>query len=161
MNACAKEVDNYDKTATTDHIKSVGCRAPFQEVDSNVPICSTMKDMMLAQYSISLENFDSHPYLRPCNSMQNIKFSYEDNGKREWAAGVIRFWPMKPTHYFKEIEQTKAIPFLDLVGNVGGFIGIFIGHSVVQLLQFILCCGNKISEAFFRPYWKNNELDKN
>ena len=151
---CFEGVDKYDATAIKDHVMSVGCRAPFQMVNSEIPICSTSKDMHLAQYSVSLENFDSNPYPRPCNSMENIKFSYEDNGVHEWGPGFVRLWPLKPSYYFKEIEQTKAIPFLDLVGNVGGFIGIFIGHSVLQLLQFILSCGNKINQTFFRPYWK-------
>ena len=70
--------------------------------------------------------------------MENIKLNYDDNLRRDLHTGLIRFSPLKPTNYFKEIEQTKAIPFLDLIGNVGGFIGIFIGHSVLQLLQSML-----------------------
>ena len=148
------------------HVKSIGCRTPFQKVDIDVPICSTMEDMQLAQYSISLENFDDNPYPRPCNSMENIKFSYEDNARKEFHTGIVRFSPLKPTDHFKEIEQTKAIPFLDLVGNVGGFIGIFIGHSVLQLLQAILIFTSKMNKKLFRRYgnwnmvriWKWNIL---
>ena len=130
--------ETYDQNVVEDHIKKIGCRTPFQKVDFEVPICSTGKNMQLAQYSISLENFDNHPYPRPCNSIENIKFNYDDNPRRDSYAGLIRFSPLKTTNYFKEIEQTKAIPFLDLIGNVGGFIGIFIGHSVLQLLQSML-----------------------
>ena len=155
---CLEDQQNYDKTLIEDHVKSIGCRTPFQEVDIDVPICSTMEDMRLAQYDISLENFDDNLYPRPCNSMESIKFSFEDNERREFKTGVVRFWPLKPTNHFKEIEQTKAIPFLDLVGNVGGFIGIFIGHSVLQLLQSMLIFINKMNQKFFKPYGKENVI---
>ena len=153
---CSKDENDYDKRAVEEHVQSIGCRTPFQEVDVDVPICTSVEDMRKAHFPISLENFDNQPYPRPCNSIDNIKFSYEDHELRNNKAGVVRFWPLKPSNYFKEIEQARAIPFLDLVGNVGGFIGIFIGHSVLQLLQSMLGCMDKMEQKFFKPYWKRN-----
>ena len=71
--------ENYDQNVIEDHITKIGCRTPFQKTDSEIPICSTGKNMQLAQYSISLENFDSHTFPRPCNSIESIKFNYEGN----------------------------------------------------------------------------------
>ena len=35
--------ENYDQIVIEDHIKKIGCRTPFQKVDFDMPICSTLR----------------------------------------------------------------------------------------------------------------------
>ena len=38
---------------------------------------------------------------------------------------------------FRDTIQTKAYPFDSLVGNMGGYMGLFLGYSLVQVPNFI------------------------
>ena len=145
---CMHNWKNYDTIEMEKHVTNIGCRTPFQKLSKYMPICSSMELMKEAHQSISLEHFNDLNHPRPCKSMENIDYRHEDYESRDFHTGIVRFWPVKSTHYFKEIEQTRAIPFLDLVGNVGGFIGIFVGHSVLQLLQAVLGWINNLERKF-------------
>ena len=36
-----------------------------------------------------------------------------------------------------EVEQTRALTFLGMFGNAGGYVGIFLGCALMQLPEFI------------------------
>ena len=38
--------------------------------------------------------------------------------------------------YFQEITYTKSFGLESFISNVGGFIGIFLGYSIMQLPEF-------------------------
>ena len=38
---------------------------------------------------------------------------------------------------FRDTIQTKAYPFDSLVGNMGGYMGLFLGYSLVQVPNLI------------------------
>ena len=39
---------------------------------------------------------------------------------------------------FREVEQIRAYDFESLVGNVGGYIGMFLGYAISNLPRFFL-----------------------
>ena len=38
---------------------------------------------------------------------------------------------------FMEVEQTRALPFLGMFGNAGGYVGMFLGCALMQLPDFL------------------------
>ena len=54
----------------------------------------------------------------------------------------IRLWFRSNT--FMEIKQIKAYNFENLVGNAGGYVGLFLGYSVIQLPYFATVIYQKI-----------------
>ena len=40
---------------------------------------------------------------------------------------------------FEEIQYIRAIPFENWLSNVGGFVGIFLGYSMIQFPEFLIC----------------------
>ena len=50
---------------------------------------------------------------------------------------------------FRDIVQTKSYTFEGLVGNVGGYIGLFLGCSLVQIPDFLLFISRKIKKTIF------------
>ena len=79
--------------------------------------------------------------------MESVSYKYDGHRIRDWQKGFIQFWPPRSSSNFKEIAQSKAIPFLELVANVGGFIGILVGQSVLQLLYATLSCINNLKSS--------------
>ena len=47
---------------------------------------------------------------------------------------------------FKEVQQVKAFGIESLVGNVGGYIGLFLGLSIIQLPTFFIFLAKKIDD---------------
>ena len=70
--------------------------------------------------------------------MEDIRYAYEeiDYGKDgEWFSVKISL----PSG-FKEIRQTKAIDEQALIGNMGGYIGLFLGQYGRIIWYISLCC---------------------
>ena len=38
---------------------------------------------------------------------------------------------------FMEVEQTRALTFLGMFGNAGGYVGMFLGCALMQLPDFL------------------------
>ena len=52
--------------------------------------------------------------------------------------------------YFQEIEYTRNFGLESFISNVGGFIGIFLGYSIMQFPEFLGFFGKNYSEFQFR-----------
>ena len=110
-----------------------------------------------------------HRFGTPCKTMENVGYIFDDvvepprrdvaipakrgdvvtqPGGRDISSRIEYF---RPNFRFKEIIQSKAIPFLDLVGNVGGFIGIFVGYSVLQFFEIVLGRIQTMKPLFIKP----------
>ena len=48
----------------------------------------------------------------------------------------VRLWFR--SNRFMEIKQVKAYNFQNLVGNGGGYMGLFLGYSIAQLPSMIM-----------------------
>ena len=44
--------------------------------------------------------------------------------------------------YYEEIRQVEDFGALDFVSNVGGFIGLFLGYSIMQIPELLGMCRN-------------------
>ena len=53
-----------------------------------------------------------------------------------------------PSQEYKEIEQVRAYDVQSLVGNVGGYIGLFLGYALRELPTFLLLGYNAICYSF-------------
>ena len=64
--------------------------------------------------------------------------------------------------YYEEIKEIKEFGFEDFISGMGGFIGIFLGYSMMQIPQLIGTAVRKIRvvAAGLQNYWKAC-LDRN
>ena len=60
---------------------------------------------------------------------ENLKAG--EDGRNFWISLVV------PNKSFKEFSQTKAIDLQALIGNVGGYIGLVFGTSIISILPYI------------------------
>ena len=118
---CMDDTTSFDEVVMDGHLKHIGCRAPYQKSKSNLPICCT-KEKITQAMQVSLDT-----NRRPCIAMSNIQFSYEDTEEEKFGKGQFTFGVFSFQDQVKVIQQIEEIPFLILVGNAGGFVGIFLG----------------------------------
>ena len=53
---------------------------------------------------------------------------------RSYFGVTVRF----PELDFKETRQVKAFDFNDLLGNIGGYIGMFLGYALLNLAYYLV-----------------------
>ena len=92
---------------------------------------------MEAQYII--DNFDRFMNLheKPCDDMLVLTIDSVDNNPNPKPSDIaIKF--VYSTQLYEEIQYTRAIGFESWLSNVGGFVGIFLGYSMMQFPEFLL-----------------------
>ena len=92
---------------------------------------------MEAQYII--DNFDKFLNLieKPCDDMLVLTIDSVDNNPNPKPSDIaIKF--VYSTQLYEEIQYIRAIGFESWLSNVGGFVGIFLGYSMMQFPDILL-----------------------
>ena len=80
---------------------------------------------MIRNYKTTLKS-----YISPCTQMEiSGKFDREEDN--EWEDPRIKF--LYDESDYEEMTNTKGFDFESFVSGVGGFIGIFLGYSILQI----------------------------
>ena len=82
-------------------------------------------------------------YDKPCRLVEKIMYFYDEyvegfrntvrSNNETWYEILLNF---QGTTYM-EIEQSRAYDFNNLIGNGGGYIGVFLGVALIQLPSFL------------------------
>ena len=109
------------------------CRAPYVAKTSNLdtlPICvgkAAIQKAMIGNRNYQLENI-----VPPCEALVSVDYDYSESEfskENHIASSTIGIWLRFPER-LKVITHRKEISFHALVGNCGGYIGLFLGNYV-------------------------------
>ena len=125
-------------------IKKKKCRAPYQIWIPEYPICDNMEKMAKANFHIR----DRDDYPPPCQHIEKNSYDFEEydvedldpsspisksylshmttNDTFSVAVGLMN-------SKFKLITHKQAYDFQTLIGNCGGYIGLILGKSFIQI----------------------------
>lgn len=120
---CIKDWKHYDTLLSNHQIEEAGCRTPYQTKAVNKSICTSSKQMKMAQISVSNKLPTDFP--PPCLEMSIIDYNFEEfdhGGNGEWF-----YISIFPTDRYRLIKQSEVIDIHSLIGNSGGYIGLFLG----------------------------------
>ena len=118
---CISDDLNYDEIILTEHLEKVGCKAPYQKTTKDLAICNS-KDTLYGAKHDAREFQNSRA---ACTSASTITFTYEE---------VDLHFDDKFFSYIyfpgqiKEIVMVQAVDIHSAIGNVGGYIGLFLGN---------------------------------
>ena len=124
---CTKDVARYDELVLYEHIKGNGCRAPYQNAPEEFSICSTRKQIEQSLYDLNAVHNKYYP--PPCESVSKIdfditEFEFNVTGEKMFSLSVVF------TDEMKIISQSKAVDINSFIGNIGGYIGLFLGKLI-------------------------------
>ena len=161
------EIPDYDSKIKEVIYNDVGCR-PFYVNNSNVKeICSSKEQMQnLSERLLSVfHRFSgSEIGVPPCTEVQRIQMEYlsepKDVTTREEITSnyldeierindtwfEIRY-DIK-TDTFKEIKQNRAYSAQSLIGNVGGYLGLLVGFSFIDMIDAFTSILAKLKKLF-------------
>ena len=118
---CTQDWKFYDNLVLEKHIRSTGCRAPYQSPYKEFPICSTMEDIKNSIYEY--HEVRSKYYPKACQRISKIDLHVEAST----AKGKYEFVIDYPDD-LKLITQNKEVDAHALIGNMGAYIGLFLGN---------------------------------
>ena len=127
---CLSEESVYDQSILKKHTSIKGCRVPYLNVDNSFPVCNTTNDIKNAKLTFGKTKTIDH--LKPCNRISKLKFEDSYTNKfKDWSV-YINF-----PEDVKTIVQSKEVDIHSLIGNVGGYLGLFMGYAIVQIPSVI------------------------
>ena len=114
-------------------IKNLGCRPAFVTSPSNWPRCNNWNHFKNCRWD--------DDYVEACTQVEKIFYTYEEYDKGDASGMEGGFFDLKFNFQGKtymEIEQTRDYDLQSLIGNAGGYVGLFLGVCLLQLPQLSL-----------------------
>jgi hypothetical protein len=128
-------------------IDKIGCKAPYWVTNRSIPVCSNVTYMRKAHEPFKYYTWTefTDEIQEPCQTIETIGVTYSEdyydhiypNGtaKEKVFDIILRFRDMPR---FKQIKQVRSYDFASTYGNAGGYIGIYVGWSFLQIPEFII-----------------------
>ena len=122
---CIANWGDYDNFLMNTHLDELDCIVPY--LKRGKPICSSPVKMMESRYDLDT----IRKKFNPCQEMINVEIGYIDmvqdyNVSDE---GPLILHIQYPDQ-MKIITQARSVDLHALIGNIGGYIGLFLGASM-------------------------------
>ena len=135
IQACNKNWKEDDESMMLQEIKKIGCKPSFLEIGTNFPICKSQVQLKM------FAEFNASNYKPPCKSIQKILYSYDENEPLEewveqWMGQINKVFGVAiefTDGTYMEIEQVRDYGIHDVVGDIGGYLGLFLGFALLQI----------------------------
>ena len=139
---CVRNYQDYDRTVVNTRIDRLGCRPRYLQPSRNTTICKTMETLKEAMV-VSNVDFVADDAIQPCLSIGDIRVSQGTAyNPGQMSKGPDATWlSMTPPKKIRMIQQVKDVSIQTVIGNAGGYIGLFLGKcyfaaNVVFVLKY-------------------------
>ena len=143
-NPCHSDWLNDDEKILRDMASTIGCVPPYLHHELDGSKC--VEQNQLISWRDNLTRFHHTPSIKemmPCRAIRSQRFtskiSTEAGNEKNVFYVVVRY-----PEYYMEIKHVRQYNFEGLVGNAGGYLGLFLGYA---LLQFPACAVMAYSAA--------------
>ena len=122
---CISDSMSYDDLKLKEMVKNVGCRAIYHNLHYDIPICNRTEELVKFD-AIDIEDVKIP---RPCEEFPQVSFKLI----RIWVGDMYGYYPLQIQFpkKMKLITQQQAIDIHALIGNIGGYIGLFLGEHAM------------------------------
>ena len=151
FNAPCYGLEDYDDFVISGIMKRVGCRVPFTALNEELPICSTQEDMKNISDRVIEYYYGSVQDILPCNEIQQIQFDFVEvdysrifdfGNNYDFSFGWFMIRLEFQSLTYKEITCVQKYCIESLVGNAGGYVGLFVGYTLRELPFIIVSIYN-------------------
>ena len=135
---CDERLDDDDAKFQETLIKYANCTPVYwrrhQVDDLSQNNCKSKKDLQIANVLIQEYRTVLKSYHSPCNQME-VFCKYDKEERNLGDDRNVKF--LYADTVYEEIQNTKSFDLESFVSGVGGFIGIFLGYSILQLPELL------------------------
>ena len=129
---CIPEGYNFDQIFLDDHLERVGSKAPYHKTNKSFEICVLQKKMKEASFDLAKTEIQ----MKACASLSTLTFTYDETDLYGYGSDFFGIKLDYPRQY-KETTMIRAIDIQTLIGNAGGYIGLFLGKSIKVSLKLM------------------------
>ena len=123
---------SFDDMVLDAHIISKGCNVPYLRGIKNFSKCHKKENVKSLFYDYTLVQNKYYPV--SCQRLSKIVYEvnrYDQYGQyRDYDSGTWELVIVYPK-YYRVITQSKEVDVHSLIGNIGGYIGLFLGKLKV------------------------------
>ena len=130
---CIEDWKNHDEYVIEQIVTNAGCRPPHWKTKQDVRLCASQEEML--KVFPPLKKHEFLDYVPPCRSITNIPFSYSETDYGLGNSFRITLTCADPS--FKSIAEVREYSVQNLIGNTGGYLGLILGCSIIQLPVFV------------------------
>lgn len=157
---CNTEIKNYDKYLQLQVVNQLECVPVYWketlQKDTNLTECTSAEKLKQAFANITDITTLISQNEEPCKEMFLLSIDSINNKPDPIPKDIaIAFYYTEKI--YEEITYSKATPFENWLSNVGGFVGIFLGYSMMQIPAFII----QIYDWFHDKKYRNMAGTKN
>ena len=122
---CLKENNRYDSMVFENHLSAKGCRTPYILSNKAIPLCDTSSKMKngLLRYT-QANSFNIPKSCERIAKMTRKDFFKDESPNYDMSWNFMIAYPDE----FKVIMQAKEVDVHTLIGNIGGYLGLFLGR---------------------------------
>ena len=132
---CNSDWLNDDPKIYNHLVQDFGCRAPYLNGKEN--LCIGQKNMTKLNDRLKRMHFSpSSMDIHPCRVIRDLRYYAKivtKDAKKNSFAISIRY-----PEYFAEVKHVKEITLESLLGNIGGYVGVFLGYSLLQMPTIVM-----------------------
>ena len=132
---CYEHSKDWDQYVISQMLDRTGCTPP-QLFDKKLPNCTNNASMQ--KHNIVVDGFANPEFVEqftePCDEIQSISYNIEEFEKKPNTAlnsSTDIFFLFKYGKY-KDILHIQSFNVESLIGNMGGYIGLFLGFAIWQ-----------------------------
>ena len=129
---CISDDFNFDQIIWDEDLEKIGCKTPYHRTNKPLKICESKEKINEARFNID----DSENATKPCTSASTLTFAYSEYDLNQEGPDWFYITFIYPKLY-KEIRMVQAIDLQTVIGNAGGYIGLFLGEMILNLLKLI------------------------
>ena len=158
---CTEDWMHHDQVIRRNIMKEVGCQPPHWDRITDLPKCSSPKQM---KYFYELNVTSQY---HPCKQIKKVIYAYEElkyieDNPLEWAKApndtIFKIMVEFKDSSFMEIMHVRAFDIESLIGNAGGYLGLFTGYALLQLPNLVILISRWLCKIRNRCVQSHNEI---
>ena len=126
---CLSDWNEYDDLVLKLFLKSVSCKPPYIK-ENSTNLCETEDSFQKARYN-GWNFAKKNAILYPCQEMSLISYKHDFYPNGDETRDLHLFSVSYPPT-IKIIKQSQAVDVHSLIGNIGGYIGLFLGKFSIK-----------------------------
>lgn len=121
---CSEFSESYCTMIIHEHLARKSCRPPYIKSNMSIELCNNKEKMKESRFNYEApdEMKIDNPCQRISRTILDLKSTKRRGYQNKWTLSI--YYPKE----FKIIEQSKEVDIHSLIGNIGGYLGLFMGN---------------------------------
>lgn len=125
---CSVEPFAYDEKVLNQHVKLYGCSPPYISEQKGYPTCNASE---IRKSRFVYENAKNINHLKDCHRISEVRTEVMTYINKDLKKSL--YVGLSYPEEIKIITQSREVDIHSLIGNIGGYIGLFLGNYVLLL----------------------------